>query len=107
MLVNLVFWIDATAVLLNILNRSKRYPIFVANRLAITEQSSDPSEWHFLPSELNVADLPSRGLMNRPIDFLNSWLNGPQQRCKPVGSTGRSSWLEHRSNSLFLQLKNI
>ena len=29
------FWIDSTAVLLSILNRSKRFPIFVANRLAI------------------------------------------------------------------------
>ena len=41
------FWIDSTAVLLSILNRSKRFPTFVANRLAIIEQSSDPSEWHF------------------------------------------------------------
>ena len=38
------FWIDSTAVLLSILNRSKRFPIFVANRLAIIEQSSDPNE---------------------------------------------------------------
>ena len=80
MLVNLVFWIDSTAVLLSILNRSKRFSIFMVNRLAIIEQSSDPSEWHFLPSELNAADLLSRGLMDKPIDFLNSWLNGPQQR---------------------------
>ena len=72
------FWIDSTAVLLSILNRSKRFPIFVANRLAIIEQSSDSSEWHFLPSKLNAADLPSRGLMDKPIDCLNSWLKGPQ-----------------------------
>ena len=72
------FWIDSTAVLLSILNRSKRFPIFVANRLAIIEQSSDPSEWYFLPSKSNAADLPSRGLMDKPIDCLNSWLKGPQ-----------------------------
>ena len=72
------FWIDSTAVLLSILNRSKRFPIFVANRLAIIEQSSDPSEWHFLPSKLNAVDLPSRGLMDKPIDCLNFWLKGPQ-----------------------------
>ena len=72
------FWIDSTAVLLSILNRSKRFPIFVANRLAIIQQSSDPSEWHFLPSKLNAADLPSRGLMDKPIDCLNSWVKGPQ-----------------------------
>ena len=45
------FWIDSAAFLLSMLNRSKRFPIFVATRLAIIEQSSDPSEWHFLPSE--------------------------------------------------------
>ena len=72
------FWFDSTAVLLSILNRCKRFPFFVANRLTIIEQSSDPSEWHFLPSKLNAADLPSRELMDKPIDCLNSWLNGPQ-----------------------------
>ena len=32
----------------------------------------------FLTSKLNAADLPSRGLMDKPIDCLNSWLKGPQ-----------------------------
>ena len=50
----------------------------MANRLAIFQQSSKPSEWHFLPSQLNAADLPSRGLLDKPIDCLNSWLEGPQ-----------------------------
>ena len=59
------------------MNRSKRFPIFVANRLAIIE-SSDPSQWHFLSSKLNAADLPSCGLMDKPIDCLTSWLKGPQ-----------------------------
>ena len=72
------FWIDSTAVLLSILNGSKRFPIFLANLLAIIEQSSDPCKWHFLPSKLNATDLPSRGLMDKPIDSLNSWLKSPQ-----------------------------
>ena len=76
------FWIDSTAVLLSILNRSKRFPIFVANRLAIIEQFSDPSEWHFLPSKLNAADLSSHGLMDKLIDCLNSWLKSPQFWCE-------------------------
>ena len=78
MFVNLILGLTSTAVLLSILNRSKRFPIFVANRLPIIEQSNDPSEWHFFPSKLNAADLPSRGLMDKPIDSLNSWLKDPQ-----------------------------
>ena len=72
------FWIGSTAVLLSILNISKRFPIFVANRLAIIEQSSQPSKWHILPSKLNAVDLKSRGLMDKPVDCLNSGLKGPQ-----------------------------
>ena len=63
---------------MSILNEYKRFPTFVANRLAIIVQSSDASEWHFLPSKLYAADLPSRGLMDKPIDCLNSWLKGSQ-----------------------------
>ena len=72
------FWIDSTTVSLSILNRSKRFPMFVANGLALIKQSSNPSGWHFLPSKLNAADLPSCGLMDKPIDRLNFWLKGPQ-----------------------------
>ena len=28
--------------------------------------------------KLKAADLPSRGLMDKPIDCLNFWLKGPQ-----------------------------
>ena len=79
-----IFWCDSTAVFNCIKNRTKRFPVFVANRLAIIEQGSDPNNWHYLPSKLNPADLPSRGVSASCIDQLNAWLRGPGFLQEPI-----------------------
>ena len=38
-----IFWCDFTVFLNCIKNRTKRFPVFVANRLTIIEQDSDPN----------------------------------------------------------------
>ena len=65
-------------------NQTKRFPVFVANRLAIIEQGSDPNNWHYLPSKLNPADLPSRGVSALSIEQLNAWLRGPGFFQEPI-----------------------
>ena len=57
-----IFWWDSTPVLNCIKNQTKRFPVFVANKLAIIKQGGDPNNWHYLPSKLNPADSPSRGV---------------------------------------------
>ena len=57
------YWCDSTATLYSIKNRTKRFPVFTANRLAEIERHSDPVEdWRYMPSALNPADEVSRGL---------------------------------------------
>ena len=55
------FWIDSTAVLYCIKNSSKRFPVFVANRLAIIKNHTSVEQWHHVPSKQNPADIASRG----------------------------------------------
>nr|CAB3263161.1 uncharacterized protein LOC104265735 [Phallusia mammillata] len=73
-----VFWTDSTAVLQSIRNSKKRFPTFVANRIAKIERQSDPSSWRHVPSKLNPADEASRGLTSEALVTTGRWLRGPQ-----------------------------
>ena len=72
------FWSDSTAVLHIIHNSRKRFPVFVANRVSIIERHTDVSDWKYIPSKANPADITTRPITMEA--FLNSktWLNGPK-----------------------------
>ena len=72
------FWLDSTAVLFSIKNSTKRFPVFVANRLAIIEKHCNGSQWRHVPTKLNPADVASRGASVNSIVFHNPWLSGPE-----------------------------
>ena len=55
------FWTDSMTVLYYIRNDTSRFQTFVANRLTIIHEGSDPTQWMYIPSKLNPADLASRG----------------------------------------------
>ena len=40
------------------------------------ERVSDPDNWHYLPSKLKPADLPSRGVSASSTEQLKAWLRG-------------------------------
>ena len=71
------FWSDSTAVLHIIHNSRKRFPVFVANRVSIIERHTDVSDWKYIPSKVNPADITTRPITMEA--FLNSktWLSGP------------------------------
>ncbi|XP_028394892.1 uncharacterized protein LOC114519037 [Dendronephthya gigantea] len=74
------FWTDSTCVLRYIENEDKRFQTFVANRVAAIHNSSSPSQWHYVNTELNPADDASRGVQP---DALERWINGPTFLLKP------------------------
>ena len=76
------FWIDSTAVLYCIKNITKRFPVFVANRLATIETHTDVNQWHHVPSSLNPADAASRGL-EADNSISKNWLQGPSFLLQP------------------------
>ena len=73
-----VFWTDSTSVLKYVTNTSTRFRTFVANRISVIRDISDPSQWRHVRSELNPGDDASRGLS--AISLLNDhrWLLGPE-----------------------------
>lgn len=54
-----------------------RWGSFVANRTAIIQALSSPTEWRHVPSSLNPADLVSRGLFPYELQNNSLWWNGP------------------------------
>ena len=67
------FWVESTAVLYCIRNITKRFPVFVANRLATIESLSSINQWNYVPSKLNPADIASRGLKAQKLKT-SEWL---------------------------------
>ena len=71
------FWSDSTAVLQSIYNCRRRFPVFVANRLAEIERHSEIEDWRYVPSELNPADEVTRGLSAQSLPR-SKWISGPE-----------------------------
>ena len=78
----LIFWTDSTAVLNCIKNNTKRFSVFVANRLAIIKQNTELDCWRHVPSNLNPADLASRGIRAN-FNEMKKWLEEPEFLTKP------------------------
>jgi len=55
------FWTDSTMVLSWIASQSVKYKTFVANRVSETQDSTLHSEWHYVKTSENPADLILRG----------------------------------------------
>ena len=56
------FWTDSQVVLSYINSDSKRFKIFVANRVHIIKENSDVSQWIDIDSKFNSVNDTSRGL---------------------------------------------
>ena len=71
------YWTDSNVVLGYIKNDSKRFHVFVANRVQQIRQCSSPSQWRHVRTHENPADGASRGLT---IDQIKTsiWLTGPR-----------------------------
>ncbi|KAL6475780.1 hypothetical protein MHYP_G00168200 [Metynnis hypsauchen] len=71
------FWTDSQVVLGYINNDARRFHIFVANRVQLIRDNSDPNQWHYVDTSENPADHASRGLRASDIHSTN-WLRGPK-----------------------------
>ena len=70
------FWCDSEIVLQYIQNRSRRFHVFVANRIAAIHQTSQPSQWRHVPGIVNPADNVTRGVSASKLHETN-WFCGP------------------------------
>lgn len=70
-----VFWSDSKCVLSWIRGDGRRYKQFVAHRIGEIQETTDIQDWHWVPSEINIADAATR--MDSEKDISKIWFSGP------------------------------
>lgn len=72
-----VFWTDSTSVLKYIRNETSRFKIFVANRVSEIHSLSNSSQWRYVNTSSNPADLASRGAKVESFLKTDTWVSVP------------------------------
>ena len=80
------FWVDSMIALQYIQNESRRFHVFVSNRVSTIHELTKVEDWSHIPGCDNPADLVTRGVSVSQLDQLK-WLHGP-----PFLSTFMDSW---------------
>ena len=70
------FWSDSKVVLAYIANESRRFHVFVANRVQLIQDSTSVDQWKYVETKLNPADDASRGLSPNAL-VTSKWSTGP------------------------------
>ncbi|XP_026113195.1 uncharacterized protein LOC113091779 [Carassius auratus] len=89
---NIQFYTDSRIVLGYIHNVTRRFYMYVANRVARIRKTTEPSQWHYVCSEQNPADHATRFVAAAHLPLTN-WFSGPEflRECDPIGcSLGES-----------------
>ena len=76
------FWTDSKVFLNYIGNESKRFKVFVANRIQMIRDNTRKDMWRYVKSSDNPADSASRGLPNKPVK-IKQWFEGPEFLSQP------------------------
>ena len=71
------YWTDSMIVLGYLQNESKKFKVFVANRIQQIHDVSNPSQWRHVSGSDNPADLASRGIGARGLVDSELWYHGP------------------------------
>ncbi|XP_039503038.1 uncharacterized protein LOC120459480 [Pimephales promelas] len=72
-----VFWTDSTSVLKYINNETSRFKVFVSNRVSEILKISNASQWRYVSTLTNPADLASRGVKVQSLLKTDAWFRGP------------------------------
>ena len=71
------YWTDSKVVLGYIANETRRFHIFVANRVQQIRSCTSPEQWNYVETKSNPADLASRGMSGIDIIKNSQWWKGP------------------------------
>ena len=81
---NVMYLSDSTTALWWIRGEPRNFRPFVANRVAEVLTGSDPSQWHHIRTELNIADVATRGTPASCVRAESAWIQGPEFMRLPV-----------------------
>ena len=98
---------DSKVVLGFISNASSRFHVYVANRVQLIHDYTNPSQWHYVDSTSNTADEGSRGML--PKDFVekSKWIKGPDFLKEPAHSWLKEEAYEHDVDPKSPEVKNV
>ena len=88
------FWTDSKVVLGYINNESRRFHVFVSNRVQEIQDSTSTSQWKHVESQDNPADEASRGMKARELQD-SRWLLGPTFLWKKESEWSNSDKVDH------------
>ena len=74
---NTHFFTDSKVVLGYICNETRRFYVYVSNRVARIRRSSQANQWHYVPTDQNPADLATRSVPAHQL-MLTNWFTGPK-----------------------------
>ena len=58
--------------------QSREYKLFIAHRVGEIHEFSAPNHWRYVPTDVNPADLGTRGLTVEELASGDLWWNGPE-----------------------------
>ena len=70
-------WTDSQVALGYIKNNSRRFHMFVANRVHAIRSKTEVDQWNYINSNENPADIASRGIDSKDIASNQLWWKGP------------------------------
>ncbi|XP_057705305.1 uncharacterized protein LOC130923571 [Corythoichthys intestinalis] len=73
---NITFYTDSKVVLGYIYNETRRFYVYVSNRVNRIRKSSQPSQWRYIASSQNPADHATRSVSVYQLPLTN-WFTGP------------------------------
>ena len=74
---NIYLWSDSKTVLNYLRNRNTNFGPYIMRRCNEIRQNTNVEDWNYIPTDLNIADVLSRGILLENPDVLSSWFTGP------------------------------
>jgi hypothetical protein len=74
---SITYYSDSKVVLGYITNETRRFYVYVSNRVERIRKSSSPEEWRYVPTHLNPADCATRSVKANELGS-SMWLIGPK-----------------------------
>ena len=72
------YWTDSKVVLGYVSNDTKRFQVYVANRVQEIRNKSNRNQWNYVKTKDNPADIASRGVSPKELAKNYTWFNGPE-----------------------------
>ena len=76
-------WTDSEVVLGYIRNESRKFKVFVADRIELIRDHTDIHQWHYVGTKDNPSDYSSRGIDVANDQTVQKWSLGPSFMWKP------------------------